>query len=39
MLHAMSDLRVKDLGIKLIVAGEFYDNIDFYLNLIKDLKI
>ena len=39
MLHAMSDPRVKDLGIKLIVAGEFYDNIDFYLNLIKDLDI
>ena len=39
MLHAMSDQRIKDLGIKLIVAGEFYDNIDFYLDLIKELDI
>ena len=39
MLHAMSDQRIKDLGIKLIVAGEFYDNIDFYLDLINELDI
>ena len=39
MLHAMSDQRIKDLGVKLIVAGEFYDNIDFYLDLIKELDI
>ena len=38
MLHAMSDPELRILGIKL-VAGEFYDNIDFYLNLIKDLDI
>ena len=39
MLRAMSDQRIKDLGIKLIVAGEFYDNIDFYLDLINELDI
>ena len=39
MLHAMSDQRIKDLGVKLIVAGEFYDNIDFYLDLINQLDI
>ena len=39
MLHAMSDQRIKDLGVKLIVAGEFYDNIDFYLDLIDQLDI
>ena len=26
MLEVMADRRIKDLGIKLIVAGEFYDN-------------
>ena len=39
MLHAMSDQRIKELGVKLIVAGEFYDNIDFYLDLINELDI
>ena len=39
VLHAMSDQRIKDLGVKLIVAGEFYDNIDFYLDLINELDI
>ena len=39
MLHAMSDQRIKELGITLIVAGEFYDNIDFYLDLINELDI
>ena len=39
MLRAMSDKRVKELGIKLIVAGEFYDDIDDYLNLIEELDI
>ena len=29
----------KNLDIKLIVAGEFYDNIDDYLNLIDDLDV
>ena len=39
ILRAMSDKRVKNLDIKLIVAGEFYDNIDDYLNLIDDLDV
>jgi glycosyltransferase involved in cell wall biosynthesis len=39
MLHAMSDKRVKKLGVKLIVAGEFYDNIEDYTSLINELDI
>ena len=39
MLHAISDERIKKLGIKLIVAGEFYDDINEYLELIADLDI
>jgi glycosyltransferase involved in cell wall biosynthesis len=39
MLQAMSDIRIKAMGIKLIVAGEFYDDIDEYHDLINDLDI
>jgi D-inositol-3-phosphate glycosyltransferase len=39
MLQAMSDIRIKAMGIKLIVAGEFYDDIDEYHDLIDDLDI
>jgi len=39
ILKAMSDERVKSLGIKLIVAGEFYENEDEYRQLINDLGI
>ena len=39
MLKAMADIRVKELGVKLIVAGEFYDDINEYLNLIDELDI
>ena len=39
MLEAMADIRVKELGVKLIVAGEFYDDINEYLNLIDELGI
>ena len=39
MLNAMADVRVKELGVKLIVAGEFYDDINEYLNLIDELGI
>ena len=39
MLHAMSDKRVKKLGVKLIVAGEFYDNIEDYTSLINELDV
>ena len=30
LLHAMSDQRVKSLGVKLIIAGEFYTDADPY---------
>ena len=39
LLEAMADVRVKELGVKLIVAGEFYDDINEYLNLIDELGI
>tara|TARA_B100001540_G_C15798387_1_gene638749 strand:+ start:772 stop:1911 length:1140 start_codon:yes stop_codon:yes gene_type:complete len=39
LLEAMSDSRVKKLGVKLIVAGEFYDDAQFYYDLIDNLKI
>ena len=39
ILKAMSDDRVKSLGVKLIVAGEFYDNEDEYRQLINELGI
>ena len=37
LLNALSDKRLKD--VKLIVAGEFYDDINFYKDLILKLKI
>ena len=39
MLKAIADKRIKSLGIKLIVAGEFYDDISFYQEMIVKLKI
>ena len=39
LLKAMADKRIKELGVKLIVAGEFYDNKNEYIALIKDLGI
>jgi len=39
MLEAMADIRVKKLGVKLIIAGEFYDDIHEYLNLIYELDL
>jgi len=39
MLHAMSDKRIKTMGVKLIVAGEFYDDINEYHDLIDALDI
>ena len=39
ILDVMSDDRIKNLGIKLIVAGEFYDDKDQYISMIKDLGI
>ena len=39
MLKAMGDTRVKELSIKLIIAGEFYDDKKEYLDLIAELNI
>ena len=39
MLQAMSDTRIMDLGIKLIIAGEFYDDKTEYTDMIHDLGI
>ena len=36
MLDVMSDKRIQDLKIKLIVAGEFYDNKEEYISKIKN---
>ncbi|MGQ0828634.1 MAG: glycosyltransferase [Bacteroidota bacterium] len=40
LLEAMSDKRIKQLGIKLIVAGEYYEDPSFYNQIIEknDLK-
>ena len=39
MLDIMADKRIQDLGIKLIVAGEFYDNKEEYISQIDVLGI
>ena len=39
MLEAIADPRVKKLDIKLIIAGEFYDDIKYYNDLISKLNI
>ncbi len=39
MLQAMADNRIKDLGVKLIIAGEFYDDEILYTDMISDLGI
>ena len=39
MLQAMADSRIIDLGIKLIIAGEFYDDKTEYTDMIADLGI
>jgi D-inositol-3-phosphate glycosyltransferase len=39
MLKAMGDSRIKAMGIKLIIAGEFYDDKTEYTDLIADLGI
>ena len=39
MLKAMGDSRIKAMGIKLIIAGEFYDDKTEYTDLITDLGI
>lgn len=35
LLHAIADQRIKDLGLKLIVAGEFYTDSKPYLDIIE----
>ena len=39
MLEVMADKRIQDLGVKLIVAGEFYDNKEEYISQINSLNI
>ena len=39
LLKAFADERVKALPVKLIVAGEFYENEQFYLDLIRRLQL
>ena len=39
MLQAMSDSRIINLGVKLIIAGEFYDDKVEYTDMISDLGI
>jgi glycosyltransferase involved in cell wall biosynthesis len=39
LLQAISDPRIKALGLKLIVAGEFYGDQEYYEGLIKDLDL
>lgn len=39
LLEAMDDIRVRDLGIKLIVAGEFYEDREYYDEIIARLKL
>ena len=39
MLDVMADSRIQKLGIKLIVAGEFYDNKEEYISQIQNLGI
>lgn len=39
LLDALADPRLKTLPIKLLVAGEFYDKPEFYLNKIKALRL
>jgi glycosyltransferase involved in cell wall biosynthesis len=39
LLEAMADPRVKDSGIKLIVAGEFYEDRTYYDEIIARLKL
>lgn len=39
ILKAISDERIKMLGVKLIIAGEFYENKQYYTDLIDSLGI
>lgn len=39
LLEAFSKMKYKELGLKLLVAGEYYSNEDTYRQLIQDLKL
>ena len=39
LLHALADSRIKEQNIKLLIAGEFYDDEQAYLQLIKENNI
>jgi len=39
LLEAFADERVRDLNLKLLVAGEFYEDAEIYYRKIKDLRI
>jgi glycosyltransferase involved in cell wall biosynthesis len=39
LLHAMADVRIRNSYTQLIIAGEFYSNSDYYLQLITDLHL
>jgi len=39
LLEAMADVRIKELGVKLIVAGEFYEDEKLYLDIIDQLEL
>ena len=39
LLNALADNRIKELGVKLIIAGEFYDEEQPYIDLMQSLGI
>jgi D-inositol-3-phosphate glycosyltransferase len=39
LLEAMADVRLRQMDVKLIVAGEYYGNREFYENLIRELGL
>lgn len=39
LLEAMADERIKKMGIKLIVAGEFYESDEYYKSIIREKNI
>jgi glycosyltransferase involved in cell wall biosynthesis len=39
LLHAMNDTRIKELGIELLVAGEYYGDQEFYEQIIREHQL
>ncbi len=39
LLKALSDERLKDMNVNLIVAGEFYEDPDYYKQMVRDLNL